>query len=335
MKKHLVFLAALAFLAASAVPTLADPMAADGYTFTAVNYPTDVFVQLLGVNNTGTVAGYHGSGLDPAHPNQGFTLTLGPSINFTSENFPGSVQTQVIGINNGSTSTNFSTDGFYIDNNGVNHGFTNIGGVFSTVDDPNGGFNQLLGINDHNEAAGFYMDANGDNHAYTFQNGTFNMLSNPALAFNSTATGVNNAGAVVGFYVDGNNVTHAFLVSGSSFSSLDFPGATSTQAFGENDEGQIVGQYTDANNVIHGFVYSNGVWQTIDDPFGDGPPLVNGINDMGEIVGFYTTSTTVNVGFAGMPMTTATPEPASLMLLGTGLLGLALVIRRKKAMTRS
>src|SRR5215469_4512579 len=101
-------LAALVGLSASA-------MAQISYTFETVNFPTDSFTQLLGINDFGAIAGYHGSGLT-GHPNQGFTLDLPKT--FTTENFPGSVQTQVIGINNLS-----GTAGFYIDAKGANHGF--------------------------------------------------------------------------------------------------------------------------------------------------------------------------------------------------------------------
>ena len=89
------------------------------FSFTTINVKTDTFTQLLGVNNSGVIAGYHGSGA-AGHPNQGFTLI--PPSSFTVENFPMSVQTQVIGINDAGV-----TDGFYIDNSGVNHGFIKTG----------------------------------------------------------------------------------------------------------------------------------------------------------------------------------------------------------------
>src|SRR5258708_16171241 len=54
------------------------------YNFETINYPGDTFTQLLGINNSDIIAGYHG-----ATVNQGFTLVLSGRI-FTAENFPGS-----------------------------------------------------------------------------------------------------------------------------------------------------------------------------------------------------------------------------------------------------
>jgi hypothetical protein len=45
-------------------------MASTVFSFEAINFPTDTFTQLLGINNNGEVAGYHGSGV-AGHPNQG------------------------------------------------------------------------------------------------------------------------------------------------------------------------------------------------------------------------------------------------------------------------
>jgi hypothetical protein len=49
------------------------------------------FNQDLGINNSGVIVGYFGSGA-AGHPNQGYTV-VPPygQANFTSENFPGSV----------------------------------------------------------------------------------------------------------------------------------------------------------------------------------------------------------------------------------------------------
>ena len=63
------------------------------------NDPT--FNQELGINNSGIIAGYFGSGA-AGHPNKGYTVVrpYKTQLDFTNVNFPGSVQTQVTGINN-------------------------------------------------------------------------------------------------------------------------------------------------------------------------------------------------------------------------------------------
>src|SRR6202162_2856662 len=137
----------LAVIVCLSMPVLADTI----YSFQTVNFPGDTFTQLLGINNSGTIAGYHGSGA-AGHPNKGFVLTL-PN-HFTSENFPGSVQTQVIGINDSG-----NTDGFYIDSKGTNHGFLTQGATFETRDYPGTTFNQLLGLNNLLQFSGFYADS--------------------------------------------------------------------------------------------------------------------------------------------------------------------------------
>jgi hypothetical protein len=65
------------------------------------------FNQALGINSSGMVAGYFGSGA-AGPPNQGYTVAPPyAQPNFTNENFPGSVQTQVTGINNIGTTVGF------------------------------------------------------------------------------------------------------------------------------------------------------------------------------------------------------------------------------------
>jgi hypothetical protein len=140
------------------------------YNFTDIKYPTDQFVQLLGINNTNVIAGYHG-----ANTNHGFTLNL-PST-FTPENYPKSAQTQVIGINSKNT-----TVGFYIDVNGNTHGFIDASGKYNTVDFPGTTFNQLLGVNDMGQSVGYFADSAGNDHPFVWAQtgGVFSEIFIPA-----------------------------------------------------------------------------------------------------------------------------------------------------------
>lgn len=290
LKKWFLALALIVLVTAS-LPSFAG---ANPYSFQEVNYPSDTFTQLLGINNAAVIAGYHG-----AAANQGFTLTL-PN-NFTSENFPASAQTQVSGINNLG-----DTCGFYIDFGGTTHGFLRTsGGTFSTIDAPGTAFNQLLGLNDLGQKAGYSStDATGATLqlAFTSQGGVFTYLTPyfPVVPLNNQATDINNSSMVSGFYVDSGGVTHGFLLNGATLTPLDFPGSKSTKALGLNNKGQVVGVYNDSAGNNHGFVY-NGVFQSVDEPNGIGTTTINGINDLGQIVGFFVDAHGNTVGFVGAP----------------------------------
>ena len=275
------------------------------YTFKVANFAGDTFTQLLGINNAGTIAGYHGAGTTPKNPNKGFTLTLPNS--FTNENFPNSVQTQVVGINNQG-----STGGFYVDTASKTHGFLNTKGVFTVVDAPNTAFNQILGLNDKGVAAGYSSTDPGGavkQLAYVESHGNFSYLTSLFAkgTGNTQATGINNDNMVSGFYVDAQNVTHGFEVNykdphKAKLITIDFPGATSTQVLGINNKGQLSGVYTDSANHSHGFVDTNGHFQSIDAPLGLGTTTVNGINDKGQVAGFFVDGVGNTQGFVASPL---------------------------------
>ena len=282
------------------------------------------FNQLLGINNTGTIAGYWGDGTVVA--NHGFT-TVPPygQTNFTPENVPGATQTQVIGINNSGTTVGFSTD-----TTGNTTGFVHTSAGFTTpIVNPNTpaapATNQLLGVNDKGIAAGFYMNAAGNAQAYLFNisGNSFSPVTVPG-ATASTAAGVNNAGDIAGFAVIGGN-TEGFYITPSKTTEFEVPGSTNTGFFGLNNNGLAVGFYVDAAGLTHGLVYNEltGSWSTVDDPnasssttpaFGVTGTTINGINDLGQLVGFYSDGTRVH----GL-LATPTPEPASLGFMGLGL----------------
>jgi hypothetical protein len=265
------------------------------YTFQDIKFPGDTFTQLLGINNSDIIAGYHGPTI-----NKGFTYNLATNT-FTNENFPGSAQTQVIGINHSS-----QTVGFYVDNAGKVHGFIDTAGRFTTVDQPGTPFNQLLGQSDNGQAAGYYStlaDGTGPDHAYVFDETgkVFATFTIPG-SVSAQATGVNNAGTVCGFTVDAKGVNHGWLLMLGTLKQLNFPGSTGTQALGLNNSNQVVGFYTDAAGNTHGFVHNvlTNTWQSIDDPNGVGTTIVNGINSKGQLVGFWGTSPN-NTGFVATP----------------------------------
>ncbi len=312
--------------------------AAPSYTFQTLNNNADpTFNQLLGINSAGTIAGYFGSGA-AGHPNKGYTLVppYGQG-NYTNENFPGSVQTQVTGLNNTGTTVGFWSNSNNGPPNDANFGFTNVGGVFTNVNNPNTPagaltFNQLLGVNDSNTAVGFYTDANGNNHGYTYSIGskTFSANINDPNGVSTTTAAINNAGLLVGFDTDANGVTHGFLDSGGTFTDVNVPGATTTSFLGVNNKGLAVG-FDVVNGAMNGLLYDigTGTFTELNDPNGVGTTTFNGVNDLGQIVGFYVDGNGNTDGLLGNPATGTVPEPASFAVLGIGLVGAGLLRRRR------
>ncbi len=178
---------------------------AQNYHFQTVNAPNDPgdpFTQLLGINNSNIIAGYHNF-----FQNQGFVLTL-PAA-FSPENYPNSMMTQVIGINNNGT-----TSGFYVDQGGTTHGFYHTSnGIYTTVDYSGTAFNQLLSQNDFQQASGYYsLSPNNTTpdfpYVYDEDGGIFEVITIPGAVGGAQATGINNSQMKVGFFIDINGINH-------------------------------------------------------------------------------------------------------------------------------
>jgi hypothetical protein len=305
---------------------------ATSFTFTNIIDPANpTFTQALGINGSGTIVGYGN-----ATNFNGFQVVAPFGAgNFTRENFPNpspppsTFFTQVVGIDAAR-----DTVGFYVTNPAVGtaSGFIKpASGPFMTDNQPGFVFNQLLGINQNDtEAVGYSShDPAGMTGQQAFSQKGLTFTNINALLptnFNSQATGVNSAGSVVGFYqYNTAGDFSAFLDKSGLISSFQFPGSMSTQALGINNLGDIVGDYTASNGDMFGFLDDGGVFSTLD-PFGSTMVTANGVNDAGHIVGFYTAANGNTIGFEA----SSVPEPGSLLLLATGLAGLACALVRQR-----
>jgi probable HAF family extracellular repeat protein len=292
-------------------------------SFFVLDNPGDLnFNQLLGISEGRVIVGYFGDGT--VIPNNGYVLV--PKNHYSVENFTNlpspnfASQTQAIGINNRRFP---DIVGFYTDHaTGFTHGFLDSSGVQSPIDDPEGSppnvaapVQNLLGINDFDEAAGFWTDNNGHEHGFVVELdlqslGSSKFIEIPPTTFNGAvatqASDITDKHRVCGFWTDAKGDNHGFFGHlGHTFFTFDVKikhtTATSTSAFGCNDEGEIVGSFTDSNGNIHGFIFANGRFFQFDAPgssqtaaFGVMGTFINGVNDRGDIVGFFSDGTKVN-----------------------------------------
>ncbi len=300
----------LSVLAASASAASAAPLpdASANFAFTTLNNPADTtFNQLLGINESGLIAGYYGSGM-PGHPNKGYLLPNDGAGAYENENVPGAAQTQVTGLNNVGV-----TVGFSVDKKGDNSGFYTTGGHhFHTANYPTSqpaspAVDQLLGVNDKGIAVGFYNDAKGNAHGYTYNIATHRYGKVTISGATSvTSAAINNQNDIAGFETNAAGTVEGFLLlSNGKLVTLSVPGSSMTQAFGVNDGDEVVGDYqlgSGKSATTHGFVWAPGFgFANVDDPSGVGATTVNGINDHGRLVGFYTDSSGNTDGFLATP----------------------------------
>lgn len=197
----------------------------------------------------------------------GFLLS---GTSYSILNFPGIHATEPLSIND---SGNIA--GTYIDSAGY-HGFSDVGGVFTSIDYPGGGQTLVQGMNNRGQLVG----TTTSNIGFVYSGGVFTPLANPSL----DPFGINDQGQITGYYYDSAGVPHGFMLTGNTVTTIDAPNAGETFLFGINDSGQIVGQSVTINGPESGFLYSNGVFSTISCP-GAYATLPFGINNNGAIVG--------------------------------------------------
>jgi uncharacterized membrane protein len=240
-----------------------------GGTFTTINYPGALETAARAINSQGDIVGIHidTAGL-PGGGDLGFLLQQGV---FRDVNYPRHMNTIPARINDAGQIVGCYHD---TDTMGTMHGFLFSGGNYSDLSVPASMHNGLMP--DGSVIVGLYTDMmTGLNRGYLASNGAFAPFDFPFSAF-TWAWDINPSGEIVGQYTDTAKMSHGFLLSlgdaiatfgantqgsaGGSFNfvSIDFPGATTTNAYGINSRGDVVGNYVDAAGKTHGFFLSRG-----------------------------------------------------------------------------
>ncbi len=297
-----------------------------------------------GINNMGLVVG--GSQyLVPDSPNHAFQydgtkmIDLGTLGGASSDAHAVNDAGQIVGRAHNSNSE-FRA---FLYDSGVMNDLGTLGGSFSTATDINStgqvvGSSALVGGNGQD----------GRDHAFIFENGIMSDIGTLGGYF-SIANAINDAGQIVGYSSTTGPVGvsgHAFIYEDGTMTDLGTMGFTGSKASDINNDGWVVGDiYDEFSQFNRAFLFNDeegmlDLYSLISgtDSDWEGLTYASAINDSGQITGWGTIASQVEYegdlitvysthGFLMSPV----PIPASVLLFGSGLIGLIGVSRRKKA----
>ena len=206
--------------------------------------------------------------------------------------------------------------GTYTDANFVTHGFTDISGTITTVNDGTAATTDVTAVNDGGAFVGYGVGAGGiaTDWFVATSAGVLTDFADP-MGVQVEPVAVNAGGTVVGSY---NAEGFIGTAAGGLTALVSAPGAQTTTISAINAGGTIVGDYNDASGVQHGFIDAAGVITTVD-PAGSIQTTLNAINASGEAAGTFEDSSGNTSGFtdsAGVISTFAVPSNFGLVVTG-------------------
>jgi uncharacterized membrane protein len=237
-----------------------------GGAFTTIDYPGANGTIARAINDQGDIVGTHVE--DPTLPGGGSHGYLLQSGAFTALDYPGHLNTIPQRINNAGQVVGCYHD---TDTMGTMHGFLFSAGNFTSFKTSASMHNGLMP--DGGAIVGLYTDMmTGLGHGYLSSGDNIAPFDFPFSA-STQVWDMNPSGEVVGLYTDAAKNTHGFLLrlgdavetfgiaspgGAFDFVSIDYPGASFTQAVGINKQGDIAGGYKDAAGKMHGFLFIRG-----------------------------------------------------------------------------
>lgn len=180
------------------------------------------------------------------------------------------------------------------------YGFIYDGADFTVVDVPGSVTCSAEGINNNGDIVGWYDDGDNQRHGFVrYADGSYDTVNFPST-YHYSLTDINNALAVVGWYKlsESDDYIYGFKLddinNASGYTTLQYPGATRSNALSINDSEQIAGFYTIIEDNVAEFQYGMMVSQEsgyvkIRFESGEVADLTGagGINNNGVIAGWY------------------------------------------------
>ncbi len=164
--------------------------------------------QLLGINDNGVAVGFYNDANGNSH---------GYKYNLANGKFTPVVDPAAAAASLTAAAIDNAGDvaGFFVNGKGLDSGFLDKGGTFTTIRVPNFADTQVLGMNNMGQLVGQAFGPKGftEGFVYNVARATFTTVTDPNGVGGTVVNGINDAGDLVGFYTNSTGYTIGMLAT--------------------------------------------------------------------------------------------------------------------------